>query len=124
MNQVQNSVYLIGNLGQDPSLYDNNGNKFVTIRLATNEVYKNNRGEKVTKTHWHKCVAYGKLAETLHGLLKKGRKVAVQGRLSYTQYTDKNGVERSGTDIIINDFMILDRPAQVEPQAAVEAAAD
>ena len=123
MNQVQNSVQLIGNLGQDPSLYDNNGNKFARLSIATNEVYKNNRGEKVTKTQWHKCIAYGKLAETLNNLLTKGRRIAIQGRLSYSQYTDKNGVERTGTDIIINDFMILDKAPSAEAMESAQEAA-
>ncbi|MCB0636338.1 MAG: single-stranded DNA-binding protein [Lewinella sp.] len=115
MNQVQNSVTLIGNLGQDPSLYQfDNGNKLLRFSLATSEYRKNAKGEKVTETMWHSCVAYGKLADLMNGLLAKGRKVAVGGRLRYGQYKDKDGVERHKVDIVVDNFQLLDKPQEAK----------
>lgn len=115
MNLVQNSVHLIGNLGQDPNFYESdNGGKFVRLSLATNEVYTAKNGEKVTKTYWHTCVANGKLAESLKNNTAKGRKIAIQGQLRYSQYTDKQGVDRTSAEIRINDYYLLDK----QPQSA------
>ncbi len=116
MNSVQNSVHLIGNLGQDPNFYESEkGGKFIRLRLATNEVYTAKDGEKVTKTYWHTCIANGKLAESLKNNTAKGRKLAIQGQLQYSQYTDKQGIERVSAEIRIKDYALLDK----QPQAAV-----
>lgn len=109
MNQVQNSVTLIGNLGQDPEKKGSKQNAITSFSLATNESYNNKDGEKVTVTQWHRCVAFGKKAETLVQYAKKGSKLAVQGKIKYNRYTDKDGIERLSIDIVVNDFALLDQ---------------
>lgn len=110
MNQVQNSVTLIGNLGKDPQSMttQNDGTAVVSFSLATNESYNNKKGEKVNTTQWHRCVVFGKKAEVIKQYAQKGSKIAVQGSLRYTRYTDKEGVERYSVDITVNDFAFLD----------------
>jgi len=64
MNTLRNSVRLVGNLGMDPDVrsFDNN-KKLARLSLATNESYKNEKGEKVTETQWHKLVLWGTQAK-------------------------------------------------------------
>lgn len=108
MNNIKNSVLLIGNLGKDPELKKlDNGNSVVKFSLATNESYKNNKGDKVKTTQWHNCVAWGKTAELINTLLKKGKEIAARGKISYTNYEDKNGQVRYSTEIVINEFHML-----------------
>ena len=108
MNQVKNSVRLIGNLGKDPeSMTTKSDTMITTFSLATNESYVKN-GEKITETQWHRCTAFGKKAENLKKYAKKGTQMAVDGQIKYNRYTDKAGIERLSVDIIIADFMLLD----------------
>ncbi|PSR14974.1 MAG: single-stranded DNA-binding protein [Bacteroidetes bacterium] len=116
MNQVQNSVTLIGNLGKDPQPINTqkDDTTMISFSLATNEVYNNKQGEKVTTTQWHRCVAFGKKAEVIKQYAQKGSKMAVQGSLRYTRYTDKEGVERFSVDITVNDFAFLDSKPEAQ----------
>ena len=61
MNAVKNKVQLIGNLGQDPEIKKIGDDKKVAhLNVATNENYKNAKGEKVSETQWHNVIAWGK----------------------------------------------------------------
>ena len=108
MNLVQNSVTLIGHLGQNPEKKDTkNGMAMTTFSLATNETYTK-EGEKITKTQWHKCVSFGKTAEIILQYTKKGSHVAVMGQISYNNFKDKEGKEHKNTDIKVNSINFLD----------------
>jgi single-strand DNA-binding protein len=64
MNALRNKVQLIGHLGNDPEITNlDSGKKLAKLKLATNETYKNDSGEKITDTQWHNVVAWGKTAE-------------------------------------------------------------
>lgn len=111
MNSVQNSVQLIGNLGQDPLLNTGKGDdsfKVVRFSIATNEVYTDRNNQRKEETQWHSCVAFGRRAETMHKYLKKGSKVAVSGKLRYNSYQDKNGQTQNKAEIVVSDFKFLD----------------
>jgi single-strand DNA-binding protein len=108
MNNLRNSVRLIGNLGQDPETKTlDNGKKVVHFTLATNDDFKNGDGQKVSETTWHNIVAWNGLADVAGKFLKKGREVAVEGRLVYRNYEDKKGVTRYITEIVLNDMVFL-----------------
>jgi single-strand DNA-binding protein len=108
MNSLKNRVTLIGNLGQDPELKTiENGKKVAHFTLATNDGYKIAEGQKVSETTWHNIVAWNGLAETACKFLKKGREVAVEGRLVYRSYEDKKGVTKNITEIVLNDLVLL-----------------
>lgn len=108
MSTLRNSVQLIGNLGNDPEIVNlESGRKLAKFSLATNETYKNQQGEKVTETQWHNLVVWGKTAEIAEKYLAKGREVAVNGKLTYRNYEDKNGVKRYITEIVVNDLQLL-----------------
>ncbi len=108
MNAIKNKVQLIGHLGADPELRSlDNGNQLARFSLATNEAYKNQKGEKEEKTQWHSVVAWGKLAGIADQLLSKGTEVVVDGRLTHRNYEDKEGIKRYSTDIVANELYVL-----------------
>jgi len=108
MNTLKNRVTLIGNLGQDPEVKTTETGKKVThFTLATDDGYKNSEGQKVSETTWHNIVAWNGLAEIAGNYLKKGNQVAVEGRIVYRTYDDKNGATRYITEIVLNDLMLL-----------------
>jgi single-strand DNA-binding protein len=108
MNGLKNKVTLIGNLGMDPELKEiDGGRKLAKVSLATNESYKNSKGEKVTETMWHNLVAWGKTAEFMGKYLQKGSEVVVEGKLINKNYTDKSGVKKYVTEVQVNDMLIV-----------------
>lgn len=110
MNGLRNKVQLIGNLGKDPELKETKtGKKVLTVSLATNESYKNEAGELVKNTQWHRIVAWGKNAELMTQLAKKGSELAVQGKLTHDSYEDKDGVTRYTSQVVIEEFLMLSR---------------
>ncbi len=111
MNALRNRVMLIGNLGQDPEIKTlESGKKVAHFTLATNDTYKNNEGQKVEETTWHNIVAWNGLAETASRFLKKGKQVAVEGRIVYRTYEDKKGTTKNATDIVLSEILMLGSP--------------
>jgi single-strand DNA-binding protein len=105
-----NKVTLIGNLGKDPEVrHLENGAMVASFSLATNETYKDKDGNFQTLTEWHNIVVWRELAERAEKNLKKGTLVYVEGKISYRKYTDKDNNERYVTDIVANNFRILEK---------------
>jgi len=110
MNTLKNSVTLIGNLGKEVELKElASGSKVAKILIATNDYYKNNKGEPVTDTQWHNLVAWGKTAEMMAEKLSKGSEVAIQGKLVHRSYEDKDGNMRYISEVKVNEFMKVSR---------------
>jgi len=108
MNAIKNKVQLIGHLGQAPDIkVIGDGKKVAHLSLATNENYKNAKGEKITETQWHTVIAWGKLAEIAEKYLVKGIEVAIEGKLINRNYTDKQGVKKYITEVQANELLIL-----------------
>jgi len=108
MNSLKNKVQLIGYLGQDPETKTiESGKKVTHFTIATDDGYKNSDGQKVNETTWHNIVAWNGLAELADKYLKKGRQVAVEGRIVYRTYEDKKGATRNITEIVLNDMAFL-----------------
>lgn len=104
-----NKVQLIGNLTRDPELrYTPTGAAVCTIGLATNRQWTTEAGEKKEETEFHRVVAWNKLAELCSQLLVKGRKIYVEGRLRTNQWQAQDGTQRSTTEVVIEDMIILD----------------
>lgn len=113
MNALRNRVLLIGRLGQDPERIEFDGDKVkASLRLATNEVYRNAHGEKTESTQWHNVIAWGQLAEIITKYLSKGSEVAIEGRLVYRQYEDKAGQQKVAAEIVTQELLMLDRVPQ------------
>jgi single-strand DNA-binding protein len=116
-----NKVQLIGNLTRDPELkYTPNGAAVCTISIATNRSWTTDTGEKKDEADFHRLVAWNKLAEICGQLLKKGRKVYVEGRLSTRSWQDKDGQTKYMTEVVLSDMILLDsRPTgEVSSEAA------
>jgi single-strand DNA-binding protein len=108
VSNLRNRVLLIGNLGQDPEIRNlENGKKVVHFTIATNDSFKSSDGQKVEETTWHNIVAWNGLAETAVKYLKKGKEVAIDGRLVYRSYEDKKGVTKNVTEIVMNEMLLL-----------------
>jgi single-strand DNA-binding protein len=113
MARSLNKVQLIGNLTRDPEMrYTPQGTAVCTFGLATNRQWTTESGEKKEQADFHNLVAWNKLAEICAQLLKKGRKVYVEGRLSTRSWQGQDGVQRQRTEIVISDMIILDRKGE------------
>jgi single-strand DNA-binding protein len=108
MNALKNNVKLIGRLGVEPELVKfETGRTLARFTLATNENYKDKKGEWHELTQWHTINAWGKLADLVQKLLKKGQEVIVEGRLVNQSYETKSGEKRFSTIIEASEFLVL-----------------
>ncbi len=108
MNTLRNKVQLIGNLGNDPEIITlESGKKLVKFSLATNDSYKNAKGEKVEDTQWHNIVAWNKTGEIIENYVTKGNEIAIEGKLTSRSYEDTNGVKRYITEVVCNEVLLL-----------------
>jgi single-strand DNA-binding protein len=104
-----NKVTLIGNLTRDPELrYTPGGMAVVSFGLATNRVWVTKQGERKEDAQFHRIVAWNKLAELCSQLLSKGRRIYVEGRIQYREFTDAENNKKQIAEIIIDDMIILD----------------
>ena len=109
MARSLNRVQLIGNLTRDPELrYTPTGTAVVSFSIATNRSWTTDSGEKKDEADFHRIVAWNKLAEICSQFLTKGKKVYVEGRLSTRSWTGQDGVQKSTTEVIISDMILLD----------------
>tara|TARA_R110002167_G_scaffold131257_2_gene314979 strand:+ start:909 stop:1247 length:339 start_codon:yes stop_codon:yes gene_type:complete len=108
MSTIKNHVQLIGNVGQEPTITNlESGKKVARFSLATNENYKNAKGEKQTDTNWHTVIAWGKTADIIEKYVTKGKEIAVEGKLSSRSYEDKDSVKRYVTEVIVSEILLL-----------------
>ncbi|AEW86521.1 single-stranded DNA-binding protein [Flavobacterium columnare NBRC 100251 = ATCC 23463] len=110
MNALRNKVQLIGHVGQEPEIRIlEGGKKLAKLTLATNEVYYNEKKEKVTDTQWHYITAWGKTAEIIENFVTKGKEIMVEGKITYKNWEDKNGEKRNTTEIVINELLLISK---------------
>jgi single-strand DNA-binding protein len=119
-----NKVILIGNLGADPEMRTTAaGESVCNLRLATTDKWKDkSTGDAREATEWHRVVLYRRLAEIAGEYLKKGSPVYVEGRLRTRKWQDKEGKERSTTEIEGSELKMLgSKPSGAESQSAPSA---
>lgn len=110
MARSLNRVMLIGNLTRDPELrYTPSGTAVCTFGLATNRSWTTDTGEKHEEPEFHRIVAWNKLAELCSQFLVKGRQIYVEGRLQTRTWTTQENQQRSTTEIVIDNMILLDR---------------
>ncbi|WP_339714470.1 single-stranded DNA-binding protein [uncultured Kriegella sp.] len=108
MSTLKNHVQLIGNVGQEPTITNlESGKKVARFSLATNEYFKDAKGEKQTDTNWHTVVAWGKTAEIIEKFVSKGKELGVTGKLKTRTYTTDDGNERYVTEVEANEILLL-----------------
>ena len=108
MNALRNNVKLIGRLGQDPEvkLLDK-GNKVAKFSLATSDSFTAKDGSKQEQTQWHNIVVWGNLAGICEKYLKKGKEIAIDGRLTYHTWEDKNGTKHTSSEIVASEMLFV-----------------
>lgn len=112
MYALRNKVQLIGNLGNAPEVKNTeSGKKMARFSVATNENYRNAKGEKVTETQWHNLIAWGRIAEIAEKYLAKGTEVVIEGKLINHNYTDKAGVKKYVTEVQVSEILLLGKKA-------------
>lgn len=105
-----NKVTLIGNTGGDPDFKTTeSGTNVARFSLATSDAYKDKDGNWQNQTEWHNVVVWRDLADRVNANLKKGMRVYVEGKITYRKYTDKDGHERSVTDIVASVVRSLEK---------------
>ena len=120
MARSLNRVQLIGNLTRDPELrYTPSGSAVCSFGIATNRSWTTDSGEKREEVDFHNIVAWRKLAELCSQFLGKGRKVYVEGRLSTRSWTGQDGQQKTRTEVVIDDMILLDNKQSggARPQA-------
>jgi single-strand DNA-binding protein len=104
-----NKVQVIGHVGIIETK-EHQGGKITRISVAVSEKWKDKTsGQDKELTEWFRCVVFGKLAEVAATYVKKGAKLYVEGKLRTTKYTDKEGIERYASDVIVHDLQMLDK---------------
>ena len=103
-----NKAILVGRLGRDPEVrYMPNGEAVCNFSIATDETWKDQSGQRQTKTEWHAITLYRRLAEVAGQYLKKGSQVYIEGRIQSRKYTGKDGIERTAYEIIGSEMKML-----------------
>ena len=103
-----NKAILIGRLGRDPEVrHMPNGEAVCNFSIATDETWKDQSGQRQTKTEWHAITLYRRMAEVAGQYLKKGSQVYIEGRIQSRKYTGKDGIERTAYEIIGNEMKML-----------------
>lgn len=131
-----NQAQIIGHIGRDPETrYMPNGDAVTNFSVATSETWKDKQtGEKKESVEWHRITTFGRLAEICGELLRKGSLVFIQGKLVTRKWKDKDGSERSSTEIKADQMRILngrqdsEQPAtpiqKTQPSQSQQALAD
>lgn len=120
-----NRVILIGNLTRDPELkYTPAGTAVCNFGIATNRSWTTADGSTKDEVQYHRIVAWQKLAELCGKLLTKGRKIYLEGRLTYRSFTGKDGQQKSITEIVLDDFIIFSDGKRLTEETKVEKLAE
>lgn len=117
-----NKVMLIGNLTRDPELRTiSSGQTVATFSVACNRSWNDQQGVKQDAVEYVNIVAWGKLAEIVGQIYKKGRRTYIEGRLQTSSWDDKDtGAKRYKTEVIASDLILLDRPSGAQGSESTE----
>ncbi|MEQ8682719.1 MAG: single-stranded DNA-binding protein [Cyclobacteriaceae bacterium] len=109
---LSNKATLFGHVGSDPVVKElDSGKTVANFSLATSDSYRDNEGEKVTNTEWHNIVAWGKQAELVGKLVKKGTALLLEGKITHRVYKHDTKGDVQVTEILLNGF-VLTQPKQ------------
>ncbi len=121
-----NKAILIGRLGRDPELRATRGGKSVcSFSIATESAWKDDKGEKQTRTEWHQISVWGAQAEACERYLAKGREVFVEGEIRSSKYQARDGTEKTAVEIVARDVRFIGNSGgNNKPVAAKEGSSD
>ncbi|MGE0247719.1 MAG: single-stranded DNA-binding protein [Pyrinomonadaceae bacterium] len=101
------NISLMGNLGRTPETrISDNGTLIATFPMASNSVRNTAEGQ-IKKTNWFRVTAFGKQAETLARYLRKGSRLCVQGRLTFSPWLNRNGEPQVSADVVLQEFQFV-----------------
>ena len=104
-----NRVTLVGRLTRDPELrHTAGGDAVCTIRLAVSSRARDESGGWGDKSNYFDVTVFGRQAETASTYLSKGRRIGVDGRLSWREWQAQDGSRRQSVEVIANDVFFLD----------------
>lgn len=111
-----NKVILIGRLGKDPEVKTiQTGTSVATFSVATSEFYKDANGNKKEITDWHNIVAWGGLADIAGKYLKKGARVALEGK-NRTRSWESGGTKHYTTEVIADRIELMGDIKESKPK--------
>lgn len=116
MGTLRNSVHLIGRPGADPEIRMFGDKKTARFSLATNDKHYNEKMELITDTQWHHMVAWGRVADQVERFARKGLLMAIEGKLQNRTYEDKDKNKRQITEVLIDEFMLVEKISNDEDQ--------
>ncbi len=97
-----NRATLLGHAGRDPEIRDlNNRGKAASFTPATTEKWTGRDGKPAEATEWHRVVVYGPVVAVVESMLRKGDRVMVEGRIATRGFRDKEGNDRTVTEIVV-----------------------
>ena len=107
MNSISNYVQLIGNLGREVEVKTlDNGNTLARLSIATREIRRTQEGDKHIEVQWHTVIGWGRVAEMMEVLLKKGSSVLVQGKLQH-RFVGEGEAKRLRTEVVAKEFRLI-----------------
>ena len=104
---LRNKITLIGRTGKEVEIVQFENGKIAKVSLATSDYYTNGIGEKIEETQWHNLVCNGKLADLMEKYVEKGKEIAVEGKVIYRNYDDKEGQKRYVTEVRVDQLLLL-----------------
>ena len=110
MTGTINKTLILGYLGSDPEIFvTDNGKEVARLSIATNDY-----DGKQSHTEWHKAVIFapGLIDKVVKPYLTKGSRVHIEGSNRTGKFTTRDGVERSSTDVIVQELTLLDGKPQ------------
>ena len=124
MSTIRNKVQLIGNVGNTPEITNlDTSKKVARLSLATNDYYRNQKGESVQDTQWHNLVAWNKNAGLIENYVPKGKEIAIEG--THQNAAQHKNLQTPPVDILTHrrrgDFIVANRPDHTTPRGVVSA---
>ena len=118
---MKNTVTLVGFAGNNPETRETqSGAKITSLSLATSRSYKDAQDKRQTETEWHRITCFNGIGKSVAEHVAKGAMVMVTGRIHYTRWTDENGTERYGCEIIAEQVDFLAKAKEAKPDEATE----
>ncbi|MEK7610996.1 MAG: single-stranded DNA-binding protein [Patescibacteria group bacterium] len=120
MSRSVNVAIIIGNLARDPEMrYTPQGHAVTSFAVATNRQWTSANNEEKEETEFHNVIAWNKLGELCHQLLKKGIRVYIKGRIQTRSWQGANGAKHYRTEIVADDMIVLDGRGRAGREEAV-----
>ena len=118
---MKNTVTLVGFAGNNPEVRETPSDaKITTLSLATSRSYKDANGKRQTETEWHRITCFNGIGKCVAEHVIKGAMLMVTGRIHYTRWTDQNGTERYGCEIIAEQVDFLTKAKEAKSADASE----